>query len=223
MTRKFFPGCKVKARYPEASEWLAEQVVARGYADEVVGCCRTYHQALTPDDTAVCICNNCMAMIDEDADNGTLENIWMIIDNDPDFPLPSYKGKRMGIQDCGRAYDRTDVQDAVRSLMRKMDIEVVELPDAREKSRFCGQSFLKAVPEQDAGFAPKRYVKDAAQRRIFIPLDPDAMQAKLEEHAAAISTEEVCCYCSACDMGLEAGGKDAINMIELVSGKFREE
>ncbi len=69
MTRAFFPGCKVKKRYPEASTWLAEQVIGRGYADEVTGCCRTEHQKLTPDDTAVCICNNCMAMIDEDADN----------------------------------------------------------------------------------------------------------------------------------------------------------
>ncbi len=222
MTRKFFPGCKVKARYPEASEWLADQVLARGYADEIAGCCRTDHQALASDDTAVCICNSCMAMIDEDADNGAMENVWVLIDNDPGFPLPSYEGRRMAVQDCGRAYDRADVQDAVRSLMRKMGIEAVELPDAREESRFCGQSFLKAVPKQDAGFAPRRYVEDAARRGIFTPLGPDAMQARLEEHAAAIPTDEVCCYCSACDVGLEAGGKDAVNMIELVSGMFRE-
>lgn len=223
MTRIFFPGCKVKARYPEASAWLAEQVISRGYADEVTGCCRVNHQKLTPDDTAVCICNNCMAMIDEDADNGALENIWCVIDADPDFPLPDYTGRIMGVQDCGRAYDRTDVQDAVRSLLAKMGVEVVELPDAREKTTFCGQSFLKAVPKQDAGFAPKRYVEDAAIRGIFVPHEPEAMQKALEEHAAAIEPEEVACYCFACDMGLEAGGKNAHNMLELISGKFRVE
>ena len=221
MARVFFPGCKVKARYPEASAWLAEQVMARGYADEVTGCCRVKHQDLTPDDTAVCICNNCMAMIDEDADNGALDNIWILIDNDPDFPLPSYAGKRMGIQDCGRAYDRADVQDAIRSLMRKMDIEVVELPDAREKSRYCGLSFLKAVPEMDAGFAPKRYVEDAVERGIFVAHEDDEAQRLIEEHCAAIETDEVCCYCTACDAGLDAGGKDGVNIIELISGKFR--
>lgn len=223
MARVFFPGCKIKNRYPEASEWLATQVIERGYADEITGCCRVNHQKLTPDDTAVCICNNCMAMIDEDADNGALENIWMLIDADADFPLPDYTGRVMGIQDCGRAYDRTDVQDAVRSLMRKMGIEVVELPDAREKSTFCGQSFLKAVPKQDAGFAPKRYVEDAAVRGIFVPHEPEAMQRALEEHCAAIEPDQVACYCFACDVGLEAGGKDAVNLLELISGKFREE
>ncbi len=222
MARIFFPGCKAKARYPEASAWLAEQVIERGYADEVTRCCRTEHQKLTPEDTAVCICNNCMAMIDEDASNGALENIWVIIDSDPDFPLPNYAGRTMGVQDCGRAYDRVDVQDAVRSLLAKMGIEVVELPDAREKSTFCGMSFLKAVPEQDAGFAPKRYVEDAAKRGIFVPHDPDEIQRALEEHAAAIEPDEVACYCVACDVGLEAGGKNAHNLIELVSGIFRE-
>lgn len=39
MTRIFFPGCKVKSRYPEASAWLAEQVISRGYADEVACYC----------------------------------------------------------------------------------------------------------------------------------------------------------------------------------------
>ena len=223
MTRIFFPGCKVKARYPLASAWLAQKVVERGLADEVGGCCRVNHQKLTRDDTAVCICNNCMAMIDEDAENGSLENIWVLIDKDPGFPLPDYPGRVMGVQDCGRAYDRADVQGAVRSLMRKMGIEAVELPDAREESRFCGLSFCKAVPAQDAGFAPKRYVSDAADRGIFTPMEPDEAQAAMEAHCAAIAADEVCCYCFACDMGLEAGGKDAVNMIELVSGMFREE
>ena len=223
MARLFFPGCKVKKRYPEASAWLAEQVIKRGYADEVTGCCRTEHQKLTAEDTAVCICNNCMAMIDEDADNGAMENIWVLIDNDPDFPLPDYSGRVMGVQDCGRAYDRADVQDAARSLLSKMGIEVVELPDAREKSTFCGQSFLKAVPKMDAGFAPKRYVEDAAARGIFVPHEPEAMQKALDDHASMIEPDEVACYCFACDMGLEAGGVNAHNMIELVSGKFRQE
>lgn len=222
MVRKLFPGCKVKATYPEASEWLAQKILERGYADEIVGCCRTDHQTLIPNDTAVCICNNCMAMIDEDAANGDMANIWMLIDDDPAFPLPDYSGLRMGIQDCGRAYDRRDVQDAVRSLMTKMGIEVVELPDAREKSIFCGMSFLKDVPEQDACFAPNRYVKEAKERGIFVPKNEDEAQAAMKEHAASIPVDDVVCYCFACDAGLGAGGKNAYNIIELVSGKFSD-
>lgn len=46
-----------------------------------------------------------MAMIDEDAANEELDNIWVLIDNDPGFPLPNYEGRDMSVQDCGRAYD----------------------------------------------------------------------------------------------------------------------
>ena len=37
-------------------------VLEQGWADEIVGCCRTDHQALTSEDTALCICNNCAAI-----------------------------------------------------------------------------------------------------------------------------------------------------------------
>ena len=198
------------------------EVIERGYADEVVGCCRTDHQKLIPEDMAVCICNNCMAMIDEDADNGDMDNVWVLIDNDPGFPLPDYSGKVMGIQDCGRAYDRAEVQDAVRSLMEKMNIVVVELPDAREKSVFCGPSFVKDVPEQDAGFAPKRYVEDARERGIFVAVGEENIHDAMVEHCEAIEPDEVACYCFACDMGLEEGGKDGKHLIELISSKFRD-
>ena len=223
MTRIFFPGCKVTARYPKASAWLAKQVIARGYADEITSCCRTNHQTLAPEDTAVCICNNCMAFVDEDSKAGGTDNIWVLIDHDPDFPLPDYSGRVMGIQDCGRAYDRAEVQDAVRSLLRKMGIEVVELPDAKEKSRFCGLSFFWELPDMDASFAPKRYVEDGAKRGLFTPKEPDEIQSEMERHCAAIEPDEVACYCFSCDKGLEAGGKDAVNILELVSGMFRSD
>ena len=221
MARVFFPGCKVKARYPEASAWLADQVVERGWADEVAGCCRVNHQRLTPEDTAVCVCNNCMAMIDEDADNGGLDNVWQLIDADDSFPLPDYTGWEMAVQDCGRAYDRTGVQDAVRSLLHKMGIATVELEDARENCVHCGVSTMAPAPAQDAGFAPWRYVEDAARRGMFVERTEEEKQAAVEAHCAAIPTDRVACYCTACDAALESGGKDAVNLIELVSGRFR--
>lgn len=222
MARVFFPGCKVKAKYPEASAWLADQVMARGYADEATGCCRVNHQKLAGDDMAVCVCVNCMAMIDEDASCAGVENVWPLVDTDPDFPLPDYDGMTVSVQDCGRAYDRADVQDAVRSLLAKMNVRVVEAPDAREKTTFCGAAGLRAIPEQDGDFAPKRYGEDARARGMFVPHDEDEIPGLLKEHADTVPADDVVCYCTACDAGIEAGGKRAVNLIELVSGKFVE-
>ena len=221
MAKVYLSGCKWRARFPEASEWFTEQVVAHGYAEKGTdACCRDMWDKLGEEDTAVLICNNCMAMIEE-ASDCNIENIWTIIDQDPDFELPDYSGLTVGVQDCGRSYNRTDVQDAVRSILHKMNIETVELPDAREKSRFCGMSFLKAVPPVDAKLAPWRYVEDAEKRGIFAGLDEEAAMKALKEHCDAINVDLVCDYCFACDAGLEMGGQKAVNLIELVSGKFR--
>ncbi len=168
MTRVFFPGCKVKRAYPEASEKLKASVIEQGWADEVTGCCRVNHQKLTEEDTAVVICNNCSAMIDEDANNKDKITVWELIDSASDFPFPDYDGRTMALQDCGRAYDRPEVHDSIRSILKKMNIDVVELNDAREKCAYCGISAYRPVPKQDGGFAPKRYVEDAPKRGMFV-------------------------------------------------------
>lgn len=203
--------------YPEASRWLKNIVTEYKWADETTGCCRVSYKKLTEDDTAVCVCNNCMAMLDESASNHAMDNIWMLIDATPNFPLPDYKGKKMGLQDCGRAFDRTDVQDAVRSLMKKMNIQIVELPDAREKSIFCGPSFLKSAPKIDASLAPKRYGEGARERGFFKDYSPEEFERLMKEHCERIPVDEVVCYCAACDAGLEMGEKTVVHLLDLVA------
>lgn len=220
MSRVYFPGCKVKARYPQASAALAKIIEERGYADETAGCCRVDHQKLKAEDTALCLCVNCMAMIDEDAKSETLEHVYVLMANDPDLKLPSYPGKTVTVQDCGRSYDRRDVQDAVRTLLRRMEIEVVEAPDAFDKTTYCGAAFLGAAPEQDAGFAPRRYVEDAAKRGIFVPHSAEEIEVALKKHVEELPTKDVVCYCTACDAGLVAGGAHPVNIIELITGEF---
>lgn len=217
MTRIYFPGCKIRAKYPEASRRMIELVREHGMADEVTGCCRTNHQSLRPEDTAVCICCNCMAMIDEDAANERMDYLYALIDADPSFPLPDWSGLELSVQDCGRAWDRPELHDAVRSLLAKMNVRVTEAPDAREKTTFCGVSGLTPVPEQDASFAPRRYTVEAPARGLFANAERDASEA-MREHAAHIPADVVACYCTACHDGLALGGKHAVNMIELVCG-----
>ena len=45
------------------------------------------------------VCNNCANIIAESGDPGSIEFVWEIIDNDPDFPSRLPRGE-MTIQDC---------------------------------------------------------------------------------------------------------------------------
>lgn len=132
MANLYFPGCKVKGDFPAASEKLAAYIQSKRVVTPV-GCCRVDHDKLTPADTAVVVCNNCANIIAESGDPGQIEFVWEIIDNDPEFPFPDYHGEKMTIQDCWLAVEKRHVQDAIRSLMRKMNIDVVELAENPRK------------------------------------------------------------------------------------------
>ncbi len=92
-------------------------------------------QKLTVDDTALVVCNNCAAIIEENTE-ATIEFLWQVIDQDSDFQFPDYQGEKMTVQDRWVAFEKRYVQDAVRSLLRKMNIEIVELEKNLEKLHF---------------------------------------------------------------------------------------
>ncbi len=49
--------------------------------------------------------------------------------SDKEFSYPDYQGQTVTIQDCWRARNRTEEQDAVRALLGKMNFEVHELQE----------------------------------------------------------------------------------------------
>ena len=74
---------------------------------------------------------------------------------------PDYVCERMTIQDCWRQYGNQAEQAAVRELLRRMNIEVVEMAENREHTRFCGTSLYRPAPPRNLKMAPKRFVEDA--------------------------------------------------------------
>ncbi len=62
--------------------------------------------------------------------------LWQVIDQDSHCQFPDYQGEKMTVQDRWVAFEKRYVQDAVRSLLRKMNIEIVELEKNLEKLHF---------------------------------------------------------------------------------------
>lgn len=213
MSKVFFPSCKVTAHFPEASRKLKAYIEQHEGA-VTTGCCKLNLQKLSKDDTALVVCNSCGAYIDESAASEKLEFVWTIIDNDPDFALPDHHGEQMTLQDCWRAFDRSDLQDTVRSLLRKMNIEIVELEENREKTRFCGAGVLRACSDLEKQLAPHRYGIGGAG--IYQPMETEEQDRWLREWCSQIKTEKVVTYCPGCYDGIKRGGKDAVHLLELV-------
>ena len=89
-------------------------------------------------DKVYSLCHNCNNIIEEMHPGVQVYSLWELIDSDDSFPLPYFDGKKVFVQDCWRSRDRKPEQDAVRSLLRKMHFEIMELPANRERTDFCG-------------------------------------------------------------------------------------
>lgn len=216
MEKIFLPSCKVKAKYRDASKKLQKYLETKESVS-TVGCCKVFCNKLTKEDTAVVICNNCAAIMEESSSAQKIEFVWEIIVNDPEFQFPDYHGERMTIQDCWRAYDKRSVQDAIRSILHKMNIDVIELEDNYEQTKFCGADLLEPCTDIEKKFAPKRYVENGAD--MYHPIPKEEEDIWLRNYCEQIETEKVVCYCMACLDGIQRGGKTAVHLLELIFPK----
>lgn len=205
----YIVSCKINAAFPEQDKKLAEYLKKRWHI-EAVGCCREAEQ-LSLTDTAVVVCHTCASIMEESSKAEKVEYAWELIDRDESFVFPDYEGEAITLQDCYMSKERTAVQEAVRSLLRKMNIKVVELPHNREQADFCGlrtQEPLKANME----LAPKHFCAEGA----FNPLPVDARKAYLQEYVAQYTTARAVTYCGACRGAMKQGGANVVHLLELL-------
>lgn len=209
----FFPSCKVKKSYPESSIAL-QKYLHEKLGVEPIGCCRVHHKTLQTGDTAIVVCNNCAAILEESSATKDIDFVWSIIDQDPNFPFPDYHGEEITIQDCWIAVEKRTLQDTIRSLLKKMNFKIVELEENYEHTKFCGVNLLSPCNPSNAKLAPKRYVKDGAH--MFNPCSQDEQIRIFTEHCRQISTRKVACYCKFCTEAISMGGKEGRHIVTLL-------
>ncbi len=213
MAKIFFPSCKAKASYPASSALLQKYIEAR-CGISPIGCCRKHHDDVTPDDIGLVVCNNCAAILEESSKAKNIEFVWDIIDKDESFPFPDYHGETITVQDCWVAVEKHNLQNTIRSLLRKMNISIAELADNYDRTRFCGVNLLAKCNPSNAKLAPRRYVIEGSH--MFTPCSPEEQVAKFQNHCKKITTERVVCYCKFCTEAINMGGKNGKHILELL-------
>ncbi len=188
---------------PEMPEWLRQR-----WTDIPA------YRNFTRDNTMVYVCHNCAAIFQETLPEVQSLSLWELILNDAEFPFPDYAHKKMTVQDCWRSYDNRSEQEAVRALLQKMNIAIVEQEANYEKTQFCGVSLYAPSPKRNLDLAPKRYVKNAKGK--FIPHTQEEQLMLMQQHCQTLNTEKVVAYCHYCVKGLKLGGKQAQHLASLL-------
>lgn len=118
-------------------------------------------------------------------------SLWEVLDSIENLPLPKYSGLTLSVHDSCSYRPKPQVHAAVRSLLRKMDIEIIESEHSGTKSICCGDNFYPKLPvEEVIAFQKKR--------------------------AAQMPCQDVAVYCVSCIKSMTIGGKTAHHMLDLL-------
>ena len=128
----YYPSCNFSAASPATAKKV------KAYFEKqmpVAGCCRVDKREISPADIALYICQACRETLE---DKVKTQSMWEYLDALEDFNFPNLNGQKFYVQDCWRDRNHPEIHEAVRSLLKKMHAEVIEIEHNREKSIFCG-------------------------------------------------------------------------------------
>lgn len=195
MAYVYFPGCKYTALSPETSSKIKK------YLNEkrnmmVTGCCRVNHNKLTKQDIALAVCPTCLFNLQQSAPQVKSQSLWEILADDDDFPWPDFGGHAITVQDCMDTSNNLEWQSAVRSILKRMNVTVVEIEESFEKADFCNIEASKS---------------------------PESKEKKMEQlmnHCKQYTTDTVVCYCTGCYNSLKIAGMHSVHLIDMIMNGF---
>ncbi|MBQ1907183.1 MAG: hypothetical protein II173_03315 [Firmicutes bacterium] len=212
----YYPSCKFTSAHPELSERMKAFLSARGV--RVADCCRKTHGLPESGDTALTVCQACSMIVGENRPDCEVFSVFEYLDalSPEELPLPDLGGERITVQDCYRQQGHEKEKAAVRSLLKKMNVDIVELPGLPEEKMFDGGFLYAPISEANMKLAPKAFGRASLD---ITPLSPAERTARMKEYCRRFKTRRVVCFCNSCLAGLKEGlpeGKSAVHLAELV-------
>lgn len=190
----FAPGCGLMLYKPESAQRLHTLLNdSLGPMDMLSICCHHDPQFQFPTEV-INICPGCDKRFRNDYVNSSTISLWEILAQSNSFPFPDYESMRMSILDACPTRDQELVHKAVRTLLKKMNIELVEPKNTGTKSICCGDSLYGAVPV-------------------------DKVKEQMAKRAGEMPEEDVAVYCVSCIKSMHIGGKRPRHLVDLLLGQ----
>ena len=190
MPQVYNPGCALMLYKPHYDDKLLPLL----NLDKHETCC--HHEPRLPHGTEIInTCPGCDKRFGSRYEGISTISLWEIIITNETFPFPDYQGLKMAIHDACPVRNRSAVHDAMRRLLEKMNINIVEAEKSRCQSVCCGDSSYPALPI-------------------------DRIHEKMRERANSMPVNDVCVYCVSCIKSMNIGGKKPRYILDLL---FNEE
>jgi Fe-S oxidoreductase len=193
--RMFAPGCALMIYKPDLALKLYSILSRRiGRLEMLTTCCH-HDPGLEQVTQIINICPGCDKRFRSDYKNTSTISLWEILADADFFPFPDYHYQPMTIIDACPTRDQEKIHRAIRKILRKMNIDLIEPEHTGRKSTCCGDSFYGVIPTEK--------VKDL-----------------MIEKASEMPLNDVVVYCVSCAKAMFVGGKQPRYLIDLL---FNEE
>ena len=136
-------------------------------------------------------CPGCDRNINARYRNAESITLWEILANSTTFPFPNYNGMQMTIHDSCPTRHKAEVTDAIRILLQRMNIKVIEPEQTKEHGICCGDSQYGKVPTGEV---------------------MEYMQTRADQ----MPCENVVVYCVSCIKAMHIGGKKPRYLVDLL-------
>lgn len=198
MTKVYFnPGCALTLYKPHMEDKILR------FLNENCGetrmhkiCCR-HDPRLEAGSVIINVCPGCDRRFRSLYKGITTVSLWEVLDGMGTFPYPDYKGISMSILDACPVREKPQVHKAVRSLLKKMNIDIIEPEFSGTRSVCCGDGLYPDVPIAKV----RRHMK---------------------KRADSMPCNEVCVYCVSCIKSMYIGGKSPKYLVDLLMGEDTE-
>ncbi|MBR5224319.1 MAG: (Fe-S)-binding protein [Clostridia bacterium] len=139
MKTLFAPGCALNQYKPELISKLSRFLKDASIIDDVTLTCCKSGQKIDEPVTLITCCPGCSHKFETQFPAAQVFSLWKALLSS-DFCFPDYHGVRMSIHDSCHSRHRhsSEMQDSVRLLCSKMNIELVEPEHTRDDAGCCG-------------------------------------------------------------------------------------
>ncbi|MDR3588226.1 MAG: (Fe-S)-binding protein [Negativicutes bacterium] len=194
MKTVFAPGCALMIYKPD----LGRKILAfldkePGGVNEHLTCCR-HEPGLAAGTRIINVCAGCDRRYRQLYEGITTVSLWEVLAESGTFPFPDYQAKEMTVLDACPTRDQERIHTAVRALLARMNIKVVEPEKTRIQGGCCGDSFYGTMPAEQ-------------------------VKEKMRSRAGEMPVEDVVVYCVSCCKAMHIGGKKPRYLVDLLLGE----
>jgi len=196
MSRVYAPGCALLLYKPDLADKVLAAVVAESAEPvaEHLTCCH-HDPHLEAGSVVINTCAGCDRRYRELYEGVSTVSLWEVLAESDSFPFLDYGGAEMTIHDACPTRTEERVHRAVRTLLERMNITVVEPRRTGTHAICCGDSSFGIVPDE-------------------------RVKSQMRSRAAEMPCDDVVVYCVSCVKAMHIGGKRPRYLVDLL---FAEE